>query len=66
MRKMINPIKIFQAWDLNRKQEKLNKEFEEQGFTDEILEKQVELNQKRNKLDITDKSEVVNDEGFVQ
>lgn len=63
---MINPIKLIQAWDLNRKQAKLNEEYEKCGLTDEILDKQVELNIKRNELDIPDKSEIVNDEGYVQ
>lgn len=62
----MNPIKLIQAWDLKRQQEKLNKEYEQYGLTDEILEKQIELNTKRNKLNIPDKNEIINDEGFVQ
>ena len=63
---MINPIKLIQAWDLKRQQEKLNKEYEQYGLTDEILEKQIELNTKRNKLNIPDETEVITDDGFVQ
>ena len=63
---MMNPIKLIQAWDLKRQQEKLNKEYEQYGLTDEILEKQMELNAKRNKLNIPDETEIINDEGFVQ
>lgn len=52
---MWNPIKKIQKWNLDRKQKKLNKEYEENGFSDEILEKQIKLNQKKFKLNIPDK-----------
>lgn len=65
MKDMKNPLKIIQAWNLKREQEKLNKEFEKNGLTDEVLEKQIEINEKRNKLNIPDESEFVNGE-FVQ
>lgn len=51
---------------LNRKQKKVNKLMEQEGYSDEVLEKQVEINIKRNELDLIDKSEIVNDEGYVQ
>ena len=63
---MRNPIKIFQAWNLNRRQKKINNEYEEQGLTDEILDKQLELNAKRAELNLPDKTKIINDEGFVQ
>lgn len=50
---------------LNRRQKKLDELFEEEGFTDDVLEKQVEINIKRHELDIPDKSKLVN-ENFVQ
>ena len=62
---MKNPIKIIQAWNLNRKQADLNKKYELYGLTDEILDKQVELNKKRHELDIRDKNNVIY-EDFVQ
>lgn len=51
---------------LNRKQKKVKKLMEQEGYSDEVLEKQVEINIKRNELDLIDKSEIVNDEGYVQ
>ena len=62
---MKNPIKIIQAWNINRKQADLNKKYELYGLTDEILDKQVELNIKRHELDISDKNNVIY-EDFVQ
>lgn len=62
---MKNPIRIIQAWNLNRKQADLNKKYELYGLTDEILDKQVELNKKRHELDIRDKTNVIY-EDFVQ
>ncbi|MDO5818701.1 MAG: hypothetical protein Q4P11_00045 [Methanobrevibacter sp.] len=55
---------------LSNKQKQINKMFEEEGLTDEILKKQLEVNNERNKLDIHDTNEVVytDDDGneFVQ
>ena len=50
---------------LNRRQKKVDELFEEEGFTEDVLEKQVEINIKRHELDIPDKSKLVN-ENFVQ
>ena len=52
--------------ELDKKQSEINEEYAKNGLTDEILKKQVELNTLRNKYNISDKSKVVNDEGFVQ
>lgn len=52
--------------ELDKKQSEINEEYAKNGLTDEILNKQVELNTLRNKYNISDKSNVVNDEGFVQ
>lgn len=60
--KLINKIR---AWNINRKQADLKKEIELYGMSDELLEKQVALNIKRNEHDIPDKTKL-NDEGFVQ
>ena len=49
---------------LQSKQKQINDMFEEEGLTDEILKKQIEVNKKRNEHDIHDPSEVItNDDG---
>lgn len=49
---------------LSNKQKQINKMFEEEGLTDEILRKQIEVNKKRNEHDIHDPSEIIdNDDG---
>lgn len=48
-------------------QSKNNQKYEKDGLTDEVLERQVEINEYRNRYDITDENSVINDnEGFVQ
>ncbi|WP_296789878.1 hypothetical protein [uncultured Methanobrevibacter sp.] len=62
---MFNPIKKVIGWNLNRKQAEVEKLMEEEGFTDEVLEKQVAINEARHKHDITDESKLVYDK-YVQ
>lgn len=62
---MKNPIKIIIGWNLNRKQAKIKDKVEKYGLTDELLEKQVAINRKRNKHNISDKNNIVY-EDFVQ
>ena len=62
---MKNPIKIIRAWNINRKQADLNEKYELYGLTDELLEKQVAINRKRNKHGIVDKDKIIH-EDFVQ
>jgi len=50
---------------LAKKQKKLDKLYEEHGLTDEILDKQIEINKLRHAHDVVDKSNVVYD-GYVQ
>lgn len=50
---------------LAKEQEKIDKLYEKEGLTDEVLEKQVALNQLRNKLDISDRKNRIYDR-FVQ
>ena len=50
---------------LRNKQRYVNKMFEEEGLTDRVLREQLEINKKRNELDLHDPTEEVNDE-FVQ
>lgn len=42
---MFNLIKRFHQWNIDRKQADLDKEYELYGYSDELLEKQVKLNQ---------------------
>ena len=58
--------KKYYEWKLNHMQKKVNKEYDEQGLTDEILDEQIKINQKRNELNIPDQNQIINDEGFVQ
>jgi hypothetical protein len=44
---------------LKRKQEEVDKLYEEYGLTDEVLEKQIAVNELRHAHDIPDKSERV-------
>lgn len=55
-------LKIIQ---LKNKQKAITKKYSEEGLTDEVLNAQVELNEKRNKYDIPDDTEFVYEE-FVQ
>ena len=50
---------------LQSRQKQINKMFEEEGLTDEILNEQLEINKRRHELDIHDPNEEVNDK-FVQ
>ena len=55
----------FHEWNLNRKQADVEDQMGKYGLTDELLETQVEINEKRHELDIPDKKEIIYDE-FVQ
>ena len=63
---MINKIKkIIYKPLINRQQTQLNKQYAVDGLTEEILEKQIQLNIKRHQLNITDKTEHLHEE-YVQ
>lgn len=51
---------------LQNRQRYVNKMFEEEGLTDEVLKEQIEINKKRNELDIHDPNEEVTEDKFVQ
>lgn len=51
--------------ELAKKQEELNEQYAKDGLTNEVLEKQVSLNQLRNKLNISDETKRIY-ENFVQ
>lgn len=62
---MMKLTRKFHEWNLNRKQADVEDQMGKYGLTDELLEKQVEINKKRHELDIPDKKEIIYDE-FVQ
>ncbi len=55
----------YHAWKLNRMQKTVDKRIDSEGFNDEILDKQLEINKKRNKLNIPD-PKTLNDDGWAQ
>ena len=55
----------YHAWKLNRMQKTIDKRIDSEGFNDEILDKQLEINKKRNKLNIPD-PKTLNDDGWAQ
>ena len=59
----INRINVMRS--LDKEQAKIDKLFEEQGLSDLVLDKQVELNKKRHELNIVDSGELVY-KNFVQ
>lgn len=58
--------KKYYMWKLNRMQKSVDKKYAKEGLTDDVLEKQIKINTKRNKLNITDPNEPTNKKGFVQ
>lgn len=52
--------------ELSKEQDEINKLYASDGLTEEVLERQIALNIRRNELNISDESQIVNDEGFVQ
>ena len=50
---------------LNSEQDLVNQLYEREGLTDEVLDKQVEINKMRKEYDLVDHSEIVYD-GYVQ
>ena len=51
---------------LNDLQDEINESYEQEGLTDEVLDKQIELNAMRHELDVTDERKIVNKDGFAQ
>lgn len=51
--------------ELNKKQKEVDCLYSENGLTDEVLEKQIEINRVRNREDISDKNKRIYEE-FVQ
>lgn len=63
LKKIFNKEKLEE--ELNKKQEEINKQYEKEGLTNEVLDKQVALNQLRNELNISDSTKRIY-ENFVQ
>ena len=59
----INRINLIRKF--NKEQEKINQQIQKEGLTDEILDKQVELNKQRNKHNIPDTNENIH-KNYVQ
>ena len=57
--------KLTKEKKLAEMQKEIDTEYEKNGLTDEVLEKQVEMNTLRNKLDIPDANNIVYDK-YVQ
>jgi len=58
-------IKKYHKWRIDKEQEKVNQLLESEGFTDEVLERQVAINKKRAKHNIVDDSKIIHDK-YVQ
>lgn len=51
--------KLIRKHKLNKKQKEVNKLYEQDGLTDEVLDMQLEINEMRNKFDISDPKQKV-------
>ena len=58
-------IKKYHKWRINKEQKNVNQLLESEGFTDEVLERQVAINRKRAKHNIVDESKIIYDK-YVQ
>lgn len=45
--------------ELDKEQEEINKQYEKEGLTDEVLDRQIAINEKRHKENITDPKELI-------
>lgn len=61
----MDSIKFIKKTNLRNKQREVDKLYEKEGLTDEVLEKQIEINKERHKHDLPDENEFVH-EKFVQ
>ena len=60
-----NIDKFIKKISLKNQQKALDKKFKEQGLTDEILEEQISINQKRYEYNLVDENELIY-EDYVQ
>lgn len=56
---MISSEKFMKKINLQNRQKQIDKMFEEEGLTDEILKRQIQLNKERHKEDIHDSTEEI-------
>lgn len=57
---MMDKVKrFFHKIQLKNKQKQINKLYQEEGLTSEVLEKQVQINKERNEFNITDEDEKI-------
>lgn len=56
---MDKPRRYLKKIGLKNRQKRINKKYEKEGLTDEILNEQVEINRLRNELNIPDDQEKV-------
>lgn len=56
---MVDGDKFIKRINFRNRQKQIDRMFEEEGLTDEILKKQIQLNKERHKEDIHDSSEEV-------
>ena len=62
---MVDSEKFIKQLNIKNRQKSINKMFEEEGLTDEILKRQIQLNKEKHKEDIHDKNEEIY-KGYVQ
>ncbi len=56
---MVDSEKFIKQINLQNRQKAINKMFEEEGLTDEVLKRQIQLNKERHKEDIHDPNEEI-------
>lgn len=62
---MLDIDKFIRKISLKNKQRAVDKQYEEEGLTDDVLEKQIEINRIRYEKDIPDEQEIIYDK-YVQ
>lgn len=58
-------LDFYYRWRLHNKQEEVNREFEENGLTDEVFNKQLAINKERHERNISDETQL-NEDGWSQ
>ena len=58
-------LDFYYRWRLSKKQEEVNRLYEENGLTDDVFEKQLLINKERHERNISDETQL-NDDGWSQ
>ena len=58
-------LDFYYRWKLSKEQEEVNREYEENGLTDEVFEKQLAINKERHERNISDETQL-NEDGWSQ